>query len=132
MKPVRSDPAPGLEPSGLAGRVTSGKSLRKYRTKQVVYTQGDPADAVFFLQAGQVKLSVVSPRGKEAVIGVLEPDSFFGEGCLAGQSVRMATAIAIEPSSILRVGKAAMMKRLHREPEFAAQFTGYLLSRNAR
>ncbi len=121
-----------FDPAEFVTKVGNGKRTREYRTKQVVFSQGDPADAVFFVQSGKVKLAVVSARGKEAVIGVLEPGSFFGEGCLAGQAVRMSTATTLQPSSILRVGKAAMVRLLHREPEFAELFTAYLLSRNAR
>ena len=84
---------------------------------------------MFYVQSGKVKLTVVSARGKEAVIGVLERGSFFGEGCLA---LRMSTASAIQPSSIIRVGRSAMVRLLHREPEFAELFIAYLLSRNVR
>jgi CRP-like cAMP-binding protein len=87
---------------------------------------------VFFIHTGKVKLTVLSARGKEAVIGVLEPGSFFGEGCLAGQSIRMASASATEPSRITRVGRSTMVRLLHREPEFAEQFIAYILSRNVR
>jgi CRP/FNR family cyclic AMP-dependent transcriptional regulator len=121
-----------FDPAEFVTKVGNGKRTREYRNKQVVFSQGDPADAVFFLQSGKVKLTVVSSRGKEAVIGVLERGSFFGEGCLASQSIRMSTASTLQPSSILRVGKATMVRLLHREPEFAELFTAYLLSRNAR
>ena len=121
-----------FDPTEFVTRVGNGKRTREYRNKQVIFSQGDAADAVFFLQSGKVKLTVVSARGKEAVIGVLEEGSFFGEGCLAGQLVRMSTASAIQPSSILRVGRATMVRLLHRDPEFAELFTAYLLSRNAR
>jgi CRP-like cAMP-binding protein len=113
-------------------RIENGKTTREYRNKQIVFSQGDPADAVFFVESGKVKLTVVSTRGKEAVIGVLERESFFGEGCLAGQPLRMATASAIQGSSIVRVAKSTMVEWLHREPEFAELFTAYLLSRNVR
>lgn len=112
--------------------IGNGKTTRAYRAKQVIFSQGDPADAVFFIQSGEIKLTVVSKRGKEAVIGVLERGSFLGEGCLAGQSVRMSSASAIQPSSLVRVGRSAMVRMLHREPKFAEHFTAYLLSRNAR
>jgi CRP-like cAMP-binding protein len=124
--------AQAFDPAEFVTKLGNGKRTREYRNKQVVFSQGDPADAVFFLQSGKVKLAVVSARGKEAVIGVLEPGSFFGEGCLAGQVVRMSTATALEASSIMRVGRTAMVRLLHREPEFAEVFTAYLLSRNAR
>ena len=87
---------------------------------------------MFFVSSGRVKLTVVSTRGKEAVIGVLEGGSFFGEGCLAGQPLRMSTAIAVQPSSIIRVGRSTMVRLLHREPEFAELFIAYLLTRNVR
>ena len=121
-----------FDPATFVTKVANGKTIRDYRSKQVIFSQGDPADAVFFLQSGKVKLAVVSTRGKEAVIGVMEGGSFFGEGCLAGQPLRMSTASAIEASSIVRVSKNAMVRMLHRDPEFAERFTAYLLSRNAR
>jgi len=132
MKATRSSPALEFDPSTFVTRLANGKTTREYRGKQVIFSQGDPADSVFFLQSGKVKLAVVSSRGKEAVIGVLEGGSFFGEGCLAGQPLRMSTASAIQPCSIIRVGKPAMIRLLHRDPEFAELFTAYLLSRNAR
>ena len=121
-----------FDPKDFLTRVDSGKTSREYRTKQIVFSQGDAADAVFYVQSGKVKLTVVSTRGKEAVIGVLERESFFGEGCLTGQPLRMSTASAIQPSSIVRVGRTTMIRLLHREPEFAELFTAYLLSRNVR
>jgi CRP/FNR family transcriptional regulator, cyclic AMP receptor protein len=121
-----------FDPKAFLSQIESGKTTRDYRSKQVVFAQGDPADAVFFVQTGKVKLTVVSARGKEAVIGVLDRGSFFGEGCLAGQPLRMSTASAIQPCSVIRVGKSAMVRLLRREPEFAALFTAYLLSRNVR
>ncbi len=121
-----------FDPRAFLTRVENGKTTREYRIKQVIFSQGDAADAVFFIQSGKVKLTVVSTRGKEAVIGVLERGSFFGEGCLAGQPLRMATASAMQPSSIVRVGRSTMVSLLHREPEFAELFTAYLLSRNVR
>ncbi len=121
-----------FDPEVFLARIENGKTLRAFRNKQVVFAQGDAADAVFFLQSGKVKLTVVSTRGKEAVIGVLERGSFFGEGCLAGQPLRMSTASAIQPSTIIRVGRSTMVDLLHHEPEFAELFTAYLLSRNVR
>ncbi len=121
-----------FDASTFLTKIENGKSTRAYRNKQVVFSQGDAADAVFFIQSGKVKLTVVSTRGKEAVVGVLERGSFFGEGCLAAQSLRMATASAIAPSSLIRVGKKSMVDLLHSEPEFAESFTAYLLSRNVR
>ncbi len=121
-----------FDPAAFISKIGKGKTIREYRNKQVVFSQGDPADAVYFLQRGRVKLSVVSTHGKEAIIGVLESGSFFGEGCLAGQPLRMSTASAIEASTVIRVGRTAMVRVLHRDAEFAELFTAYLLSRNAR
>jgi len=121
-----------FDPNTFLTKIETGKTTRDYRNKQTVFSQGDPADAVFYVQSGKVKLTVVSTRGKEAVIGVLERESFFGEGCLTGQPLRMSTASAIQPSSIIRVGRPTMIRLLHREPEFAELFTAYLLSRNVR
>jgi CRP-like cAMP-binding protein len=121
-----------FDPKAFLARVEKGKTTREHRSRQVVFAQGDPADAVFFLHTGQVKLTVVSARGKEAVIGILERGSFFGEGCLAGQPVRVATAVTTERSRITRVAKNVMVRLIHREPEFAAVFIAYLLSRNVR
>jgi CRP/FNR family cyclic AMP-dependent transcriptional regulator len=121
-----------FDPKVFLTRIEDGKTTKEYRNRQVVFSQGDAADAVFYIQSGKVKLTVVSTRGKEAVIGVLERGSFFGEGCLAAQSLRMSTASVIQPSSIIRVAKSTMVGLLHREAEFAELFTAYLLSRNVR
>jgi CRP/FNR family transcriptional regulator, cyclic AMP receptor protein len=97
-----------------------------------IFTQGEAADAVFYIQDGQVKLIVVSAQGKEAVIAILEARSFFGEGCLAGQPRRMATATALTDCSLMRIEKPAVLRVLHAEPAFSALFVAYLLSRNVR
>jgi CRP/FNR family cyclic AMP-dependent transcriptional regulator len=119
-------------PGALLAKVKSGKVSRDYRRKQAIFSQGDPADAVFFVERGQVQLTVVSAGGKSAVIGLLGPGTFFGEGCLAGQTVRMSTATAVLLSRIVRVSKRAMVNLLHRQTDFAEMFTAYLLSRNVR
>ena len=129
---MRNAAAPVFDPEAFLARIEKGKTAREYRKKEVVFSQGDAADAVFYVQSGKVQLTVVSTRGKEAVIGVLERGSFFGEGCLAAQPLRMSTASATQPSSIIRVGKGTMVRLLHREPDFAELFTAYLLSRNVR
>jgi CRP/FNR family cyclic AMP-dependent transcriptional regulator len=121
-----------FNPTVLLAKITAGKSSRDYRETQGVFAQGDSADAVFYVETGKVKLTVVSSRGKEAVIGVLGRGTFFGEGCLAGQLLRMSTASALQPSTIVRVQKKTMVALLHREPEFAELFTAYILSRNVR
>jgi CRP-like cAMP-binding protein len=131
-KPARPNPILAFDPNAFLTRIEEGKRTLQYRSKQVVFSQGDAADAVFFIESGKIKLTVVSTRGKEAVIGVLERGSFFGEGCLAGQPLRMSTASAIQPSSVIRVARETMVRMLHQEPEFAELFTAYLLSRNVR
>jgi CRP/FNR family transcriptional regulator, cyclic AMP receptor protein len=125
-------PSITFDPRDLITRVTAGKTTRVYKKKDVVFSQGDPADAVFYLERGQIKLTVVSSAGKEAVIAILEPGTFFGEGCLAGQPQRMSTASSAGVSVIVRLAKKTMMEWLRREPKFAELFTAYLLSRNVR
>ena len=125
-------PAVDFDPSVFLVKVGAEKTTREYLDKQVVFSQGDAADAAYYIQAGKVKLTVVSAHGKEAVVGILERGTFFGEGCLAGQPLRMATANAIQPTTIVRVDKTTMVRLLHREPEFAELFITYLLSRNVR
>jgi CRP-like cAMP-binding protein len=116
----------------LRAALPEGRTLREYRKGAVIFTQGDPADAVFFVQRGKVKLTVLSRQGKQAVVALLGPGDFFGEGCLAGQPLRMATATALTESSVLRLPKQAMIRALHRDAAFAEVFTAYLLSRNIR
>jgi CRP-like cAMP-binding protein len=113
-------------------KVGSGKTIFKFDKGATIFSQGDAADAVFYVQAGKVKLTVVSQQGKEAVIAILEPTSFFGEACLAGETFRMATATSLDEATILRIEKQAMLDVLHQEPAFSELFMGYLLSRNIR
>jgi CRP-like cAMP-binding protein len=127
----RKEP-PRFNPTIFLATVGKGKTLLTSPKKQIIFSQGDTADAVFYIQEGQVKLSVVSPQGKEAVVTILERGSFFGEGCLAGQLVCMATATSLENSSIVRIDKQAMIDTLHNEPTFSEHFLTYLLSRNIR
>jgi len=117
---------------GFLSKLATGRSERELRRNQPVFSQGDPADAVFYVQSGKVKLTAVSIHGKEAVVAILLEDSFFGEGCLAGQSVRMYTASTLLRSSIIRVEKPAMLDLLHREATFSERFVAYLISRNIR
>ncbi|HSL02413.1 MAG TPA: Crp/Fnr family transcriptional regulator [Nitrospiraceae bacterium] len=100
--------------------------------KQILFSQGEAADAVFYIQAGQVKLTVVSPQGKEAVIAMLERGAFFGESYLAGATVRTKTAIAVEDSTLVRIDKEVMIRLLHEEPAFSELFLTHVLSRNMR
>ncbi|MGC2209857.1 MAG: Crp/Fnr family transcriptional regulator [Candidatus Korobacteraceae bacterium] len=121
-----------FDPGVLLAKLSAGGTAHRYQAEEPVFLQGDPADAVFYIQSGKVKLTVVSKSGKEAVVAILSEASFFGEGCLAGQPLRMSTASTVPPSTILRVEKRAMVALLHREPEFAERFLTYLLSRNIR
>ena len=105
---------------------------RDYREGQTIFSQGDRADAVFFIERGKVKLTVLSRQGKQAVVALLGPETFFGEGCLAGQPLRMATATATTDSSITLLPKAATVRALHEDAEFSETFTTYLLLRNIR
>ena len=113
-------------------KIGSGKTICKAENKQIIFSQGDAADAVFYIQKGKVKLTVVSQQGKEAVVAILEPASFFGEACLAGETVRMATASSLEDTTILRIEKRAMIDVLHQQPAFSELFMRYVLSRNIR
>jgi CRP/FNR family cyclic AMP-dependent transcriptional regulator len=121
-----------FDPHTFLAKVGAGRTLVACPKQSPIFTQGEEADAVFYLQEGQVKLSVVSPRGKEAVIALLAAQTFFGEGCLAGQPVRMATATARTDCALMRVAKSAMLRVLYAEPAFSALFVSYLLSRNIR
>jgi CRP-like cAMP-binding protein len=116
----------------LLAAVGARGTSRDYRGNQAVFSQGDRADAVCFVERGKVKLTVLSRQGKQAVIALLGPGSFFGEGCLAGQPLRMSTATSTTDSSIVLVPKAAMLRALHEDAEFSEMFTTYLLSRNIR
>ena len=113
-------------------KLGAGKSMLKYKSDAFVFSQGDRADSVFYLQNGKIKITVVSKRGKEAVVAILPEGSFFGEGCLTGQPLRLATASTVQASSVIRVKKLVMERLLRDEPDFAAQFLAYLLSRNVR
>jgi CRP/FNR family transcriptional regulator, cyclic AMP receptor protein len=129
MAPKRT---PRFNPQTFLTKVGSGKTTLTSPKKQILFSQGDAAEAVFYIQAGKVELTVVSQQGKEAVVAILEQGGFFGEGCLAGQLVCMATATALEDSSLVRIDKQAMIRVLHSEPTFSELFLAYLLSRNIR
>src|SRR4029077_11163116 len=123
---------PAFNPQTFLNKVGSGKTSLTSLKKQVLYSQGDAADAVFYIQGGRVKLTVVSQQGKEAVVAILEQGSFFGESCLAGQTVRTSTATTLEGCSIVRIDKDAMFHLLHKEPTFAELFMSYLLAHSIR
>jgi CRP-like cAMP-binding protein len=121
-----------FNPQTLLKHIGNGKTTLKIPRKQVLFSQGDTTDAVFYIQAGKVMLSVVSPQGKEAVIAILEPGSFFGEGCLAGQPVHLATATAVDDARIVRIDKQSMLRLLQDDRTFSALFLTYMLARNVR
>jgi CRP/FNR family transcriptional regulator, cyclic AMP receptor protein len=129
MKRIRKLP---FDPKTFLAKVGGGKTVSKYRKDQIVFSQGEPADAVFYIQQGKVKLTVVSEQGKEAVVAILGPGHFFGEGCLNGHPLRIATTRAIDECVITRLEKAAMIAAIHKEPEFSELFMSYLLTRNSR
>ncbi len=130
---MASDKGPGtFNPKTFLSTVGEGKRVTAYAKDEIVFSQGDPAEAVFYVQTGKVKLAVVSPEGKEAVVGILGAGDFFGEGCLSTETLRMATASALVNCQIVRLEKAAIIRVLHNEPEFSALFISYLLARNIR
>ncbi len=112
--------------------IDGGRKIAAYSKKQTIFVQGDSADAVFYIQTGKVKLAVVSETGKEATIGILNDDDFFGESCLTGQPRRLCSATAMTDCSVMRIDKKAMMEVLHREQTFSDLFVAYLLTRNIR
>ena len=116
----------------LATVGNGGRTIVHHRNGDIVFTQGDVADSVFFIQKGKVKIVVTSEQGKEAVVAILGADDFFGEGCLIGQPLRLATATAMGETSVMRLPKAEMVSVLHREPAFAEIFTAHLLMRNSK
>jgi|SRR5580704_5184856 CRP/FNR family cyclic AMP-dependent transcriptional regulator len=108
------------------------KKVTDFRAREVIFRQGDPSNHIYYIQKGGVKLSVVNNFGKEAVVGVLEPGEFFGEGCLTGLPLRMATAAAITPTTVLAIEKKEMLRVLHTEHDFSDRFISYMLARNIR
>ena len=122
----------GFDPNAFLARIPGGKKSVTVCRKQTIFAQGDPADAVFYIQKGKVRLTVVSKTGREATIGILSEGSFLGEGSLAGQTLRMGSAAAMTDCNLVRIGKKAMMDALHREHAFSDMFVAYLLGRNIR
>src|ERR1700726_554874 len=108
-----------FDPKIFLAKVGAGKTVSKYRKDQIVFSQGEVADAVFYIQKGNVKLTVVSEQGKEAVVAMLGPNHFFGEGCLNGHPLRIATTRAVDECVITRLEKATMLATIHNEPEFS-------------
>jgi CRP/FNR family cyclic AMP-dependent transcriptional regulator len=121
-----------FDPKKFLAKVGVGKTIAKFQKDQIVFSQGDVADAVFYIQKGKLKLTVISKQGKEAVIAILGAGQFFGEGCLNGHGLRVATTTAMDECVITRIAKAAMIATLRNETEFAELFMSYLLARNSR
>jgi CRP-like cAMP-binding protein len=124
--------APALDVKAFLARIGTRQSIATYQRKQVIFAQGDPADAVFYVEKGQVKLTVVSIRGKSAVVAMLGSGDFLGEGCLAGQPLRMATAVAMTETSAVRIDRRAMIGLLREKSPFSGSFLTFLLARNVR
>ena len=128
----QSKKKPAFDPKTFLSKVGRGRTIAHYRKDQIVFSQGDAADSVFFIESGQVKVTVVSEQGKEAVVAMLGTGEFCGEGCLAGQPRRMATVTAMTECEIMRLEKAAVVRVLHDEPAFSEMFVAHLLARNIR
>ena len=120
------------DPAALLSALRASHAVRCYAPKSTIFAQGDRADAVFYLQHGQVKLSRQSPEGKDAVLALVPAGDFFGESCLGGETERMSTATAISDSSVVRIEKAVMLRTLHYEPKLSRMFLAHLLARNIR
>jgi CRP-like cAMP-binding protein len=129
---VRKRVRASFDPKKFLARVGDGKAIFNYRKNEIVFSQGEIADAVFYIQQGNIKLIVVSEHGKEAVVAILGPGHFFGEGCLNGHPLRVATARAVDECVIARLEKASMIATVHKEPKFSELFMSYLLTRNSR
>src|SRR6185312_5179892 len=121
-----------FDPKDFLAQVGEGKTILEFRKDQIVFAQGDVANTVFYIQKGRVKVVVISEQGKEAVVGILGPGQFFGEGCMNGHSLRIATTTAMEACLITVITKAAMLAALHDQPKFSELFMAYLLTRNSR
>jgi CRP-like cAMP-binding protein len=121
-----------FDPKAFLAIVGDGKTILEFRKEQVVFAQGDAADTVFYIQKGQVKVVVISEQGKEAVVGIVGPGQFFGEGCMNGHSLRIATTTAMDDCLITAITKTAMLAVLHDQRKFSELFMAYLLTRNSR
>jgi len=121
-----------FNPKTFLAKIGEGRSVANYSPDQTIFLQGDPADAIFYIQKGKVKVTVVSEQGKEAIVAFLGADEFFGEACLAGQGQRITTVTAIADSVVMRLEKAALVAVIHKEPAFSEMFIAHLLARTIR
>jgi len=130
MKPVKKLP---FDPQTFLSKVNGGqRTISQYHSNQIIYEQGDPADSVFYIQKGKAKVTVVSEQGKEAVVAVVGTGDFFGEGCLAGQTLRLATVTTLAECAIMRIPKTEIISVIHKQTTFAELFIAHLLARNSR
>jgi len=129
---VKDPSKDAFDPLAFLAKVGKGKTISAYQKGQVIFSQGEVADTIFYIQKGSVKIVVVSDQGKEAVVGILEAGQFFGEGCMNGHSLRISTSTATEESLITAITKPAMIAIMHDEPKFSELFVSYLLTRNSR
>src|SRR6476646_1358238 len=121
-----------FDPKTFLARIGEGRTIGKYHKDGTIFSQGDFADAVFYVQKGKVKVTVVSEQGKEAVVAILTTNDFFGEGCLAGQALRISTVATMTDSTIVRLDRTAIVRAIHEQPAFAEMFISHLLSRSIR
>jgi CRP/FNR family cyclic AMP-dependent transcriptional regulator len=129
---VKRKAKPPFDPKVFLSKVNGGRAISEYRKDKTIFRQGDPSDAVFYIQSGKVKTTVVSEEGKEAVVALLGIGDFFGEGCLTGQPQRLATVSALTECVIVRISKTDITRVIHEEPAFAELFISHLLARNSR
>jgi CRP/FNR family cyclic AMP-dependent transcriptional regulator len=132
MTPVAAKKHRTFNPKTFLSTIDHGRTIATFTKKQRVFSQGDPSDVVFYIQKGKVRLTVLSPNGKEATIGILNEGEFFGEGCLTGQRFRLGTATAMPDCTVMRIEKKSMMDVIHGERAFSDMFVAYLLTRNVR
>jgi len=121
-----------LDPEAIIAKLNGGRSEAKYQKDQTVFSQGDPADGVYYVQSGKLKVLVVSKTGKEAVVAILPPGSFCGEECLTGHKLRLTTVKALTQCGLIRLAKASIVRALHDDQQFSELFTWYLMQRNIR
>jgi CRP-like cAMP-binding protein len=132
MTPVAAKKAIKFDSKTFLSTINGGRKIEPFPKRRIIFAQGDPSDAVFYIREGKVRLTVVSQIGKEATIGILNKGDFFGEGCLTGQLLRLCSATAMTDCSVMRIDKKSMMEVLHREHAFSDMFVAYLLTRNIR
>ena len=132
MSKPSDPPSDKFDPKAFLAKVGTGKVILEFQENQNVFTQGDVADTVFYIQKGRIKLTVLSEQGKEAVVAILEPGHFFGEGCMNGHKLRMSTATTLDNCVITSVTKNAMLTTIHGQPKFSELFMTHLLARNSR